>query len=143
MRQTARLPAFASRFNDFFHPMKDGDGPRTAKGVVTRGSRTPRFRISSETYKRWRRIKYFDWDQTRTEQGTWPTKTFVNMWFKNETNLSTMIGLLEIVEEEIKRKPNKLSGQGGLGKIGNEPEKEAFGKGPCVVSQRSQRSWRK
>ena len=24
--------------------------------------------------------KYIDWDKTRTEQGTWPTKTFVNVW---------------------------------------------------------------
>ena len=29
--------------------------------------------------------KYVDWDQTRTEQGNWRTKTFVSMWFKNET----------------------------------------------------------
>ena len=41
--------------------------------------------------------KYIDWDQTRTEQGTWPTKTIVNMWSKNETNMSTMIGMFEIV----------------------------------------------
>ena len=25
--------------------------------------------------------KHIDWDQTRTEQGTWPTKIMVNMWF--------------------------------------------------------------
>ena len=37
-------------------------------------------------------------NQTRSEQGNWPTKTIVNMWFKNETNLATMIGLLKIVE---------------------------------------------
>ena len=43
--------------------------------------------------------KHIDWDQTKTGQGTWPTKTFFNMRFKNETNLATMIGLLKIVKK--------------------------------------------
>ena len=55
--------------------------------------------------------KYTGWDHTRTEQGTWPSKTFVNMQFKNETNLATIIGLPEIVKEEIKKGPYKLHGQ--------------------------------
>ena len=55
--------------------------------------------------------KYIDWDQTGTEQGTWPTKTFVNVWFKNVTNLATMIGLLEIATEEIKRYPTSFTGR--------------------------------
>ena len=29
---------------------------------------------------------YVDWEQTRTEQGTWPTKIMVSMWFSNETS---------------------------------------------------------
>ena len=42
--------------------------------------------------------QYIDWDLTRTEQGNWQTKTIVNVWFKNETHLATMIGLLNVVE---------------------------------------------
>ena len=55
--------------------------------------------------------KYIDWEHTRTEQGTWPTKKLVSMWFKNETNMSTMIGMLEIVRNELKKAPYKLHGQ--------------------------------
>ena len=47
--------------------------------------------------------KYIDLDQTRTEQGTWMTKTLVSMWFKNETNMATMIEMLEIVKENSRR----------------------------------------
>ena len=39
--------------------------------------------------------KWTDWDQTRKEQGTWPTEILVSMLFKNETNLVTMIYLLK------------------------------------------------
>ena len=42
--------------------------------------------------------QYIDWDLTRTEQGNWLTKTIVNVWFKNETHLATMNGLLNVVE---------------------------------------------
>ena len=46
--------------------------------------------------------QYIAWNQTRTEQGNWPTKTIVNVWFKNDTRLATMIGLLKIVKDELK-----------------------------------------
>ena len=39
--------------------------------------------------------KWIDSEQTRKERGTWPTKTMVSMWFKNETNLVTMIDFLK------------------------------------------------
>ena len=38
--------------------------------------------------------QYIDWNQTRTEQGSWPTKTIVNM--------------LKVVKEELKKKPWKI-----------------------------------
>ena len=38
--------------------------------------------------------KLIDEDQTRKEQGTWPTKMMISMWVENETNLVTMIDLL-------------------------------------------------
>ena len=40
--------------------------------------------------------QHIDCDQSRKEQGNWPTKTIVNMWFKNETNLAAMIGLQKL-----------------------------------------------
>ena len=55
--------------------------------------------------------KYIDWEQTRTEQGTWPTKTIVSMWFRNETGLPTMVGMLDIIKKELKKEPYKLHGQ--------------------------------
>ena len=86
--------------------------------------------------------KYIDWDQTRTEQGIWPTKTFVNMSFKNETNMATMNGMLEMVKKMISRRyPTHCMARWSR-KIGNEAQEEAFGKGACVVFQRSQRSGR-
>ena len=45
--------------------------------------------------------KWIDWDHTRRERGTWPTKMMVSMSFKNETNLVTMIVLLTIMKEEL------------------------------------------
>ena len=43
--------------------------------------------------------KYIDWDQTRIEQETWPAKTIVSMWFRNEAKLPTMVGMLEAVRK--------------------------------------------
>ena len=54
--------------------------------------------------------KWIDWDQTRKEQGTWPTKSMVSMWFKHETNLVTMIGLLKIIQEELEKQPTRFMG---------------------------------
>ena len=53
--------------------------------------------------------QYIDWNQTRTEQGNWPTKTIVNMCFKNETHLATMMGLLKVDQDELKKRyPSKI-----------------------------------
>ena len=53
--------------------------------------------------------KYVDWERTKTEQGTWPTKTMVNMWFSNEANLPSMIRLLNIIKEELKKDPSQTA----------------------------------
>ena len=55
--------------------------------------------------------KYIDWEQTRNEQGTWPTKVMVSLWFSNEANLLTRIGLLDVMREELKKGPYKQKGQ--------------------------------
>ena len=47
--------------------------------------------------------QWIDWDQTRKEQGNWPINTMVSMWFQNETNLVTIIELLKVGEEELKK----------------------------------------
>ena len=78
--------------------------------------------------------QYIDWNQTNTEQGNWPTKTTVNMWFKNETNLATMI------EDELKRIPYKLHEQEVSARLEMSLEKETFGKGTRLVLQRPQSS---
>ena len=87
--------------------------------------------------------KYIDWDPTRTEQGTWRTKTFVNVWFRSETNLATMIGLLETVENELKKIPYKLHGQEVSARLEMSPKMKPLAKAPCVVLQRPRRSGRK
>ena len=82
------------------------DGSPTTQDAVLKDSRTTRSRISSEIYRRWAPNefhKYVDWDPTRTEQGSWPTETTVNMWFKNDTNLATMFGMFGIVIDELGR----------------------------------------
>ena len=55
--------------------------------------------------------KWSDWDQTRKEQGPWPTKTMVSVWFINETNLVTMIELLKVVKEDLEKASYKIHGQ--------------------------------
>ena len=55
--------------------------------------------------------KWIAWGQTRKEQGTWPTKTMVSVWFKNETNLVTMIELLKTMKEEQEKAAYKIHGQ--------------------------------
>ena len=47
--------------------------------------------------------RFMDSEQTRSEQGTWRTKILVSLWFKNETNLTTMIELLRVVKMNSKK----------------------------------------
>ena len=55
--------------------------------------------------------KYIECDQTKTEHGTWPTNTIVSVWFRNETNLPTMAGLLDVIKAKLRKEPCKLHGQ--------------------------------
>ena len=84
--------------------------------------------------------QYIDWNKTRTEQGNWPTKTIVKLQFKNETNLATMIGLLKIGKDELKKMPCKLHEQEEVSARLEMSLKETSGKGTRSVSQRPQRS---
>ena len=45
--------------------------------------------------------KWFDWDQTRKEQGTLSRTIMVSMWFKHETCLIVMIDFLKMIKEEL------------------------------------------
>ena len=54
--------------------------------------------------------KYIDWEQTRSEQGHWPNKTMVSVWFKNETNLAVMIDLLRTIKDALKKTPYTIRG---------------------------------
>ena len=141
-----RLPAPASRYNDMFVPRK-----LEFKGLVTDYTRSSfqgntlneviLFTVDLQKMVPNEFHHYIDWNQTRTKQGTWQTKTIVNMWFKNETILATMIGLLKVVEDELKKVPYKFHGQEvSLQKIGNESSRGTFGEGTCPVCQRPQSS---
>ena len=109
-----------NRFNDLFKPRKIEfkDGSQTTNNAVTKGSQTPRYWNSLETYTRCcqrntkkKKEKELIWDQTRKEQETRPTKLIVSKWFKNETNLPTMVGMLDTIKQELKKVPYKLHGQ--------------------------------
>ena len=94
------------------------------------GSRTPRLRVLSETYIgccQTNQKKYIDWDQTRTEQGSWPTKLIVSMWLKNETNLPTMAGILDTIKK-FKKVPYKLHGQEVSSKSEMSPKRKPLAK---------------
>ena len=96
-------PGIAARLDDFFMPRK-----MEFKGRVTDYKRCNLEGLTNNDVTNFisdlRKMvanefhKHLAGDQTMTEQGTCPTMTFVNMWFKNETNPATMIGLLEIVK---------------------------------------------
>ena len=105
------------------------DGSQTTNNVATRGSLRPRCRISSRTCTGWYLIRVKSmWNganQDRTSQ------IMVSMWFSNETNLPTMVGLLDIKKEEFKNEPLQTARLCGLIETGDEPEKEAIGEGPC------------
>ena len=76
-----------------------------------------------------------DWEQTRNEQGTWPTKVMVSLWFSNEANLLTRIGLLDVMREELKKGPYKQKGQVVSPRL--KSEKETTSEDPCFVLSRS------
>ena len=80
--------------------------------------------------------KYVDWELTKTEQGTWPTKTMVNMWFSNETKVWS--GCWTSSKRNSRRSNTSCVGK-NLIQIGDEPEKEAFGEGPMLCSMKASR----
>ena len=86
--------------------------------------------------------QYIDWDQSKKDQGNWPTMTIVNMLFKDETNLVTMIGLLKVEKEQLKEKL-QTSWSGGHCKFGNGSPKETLGEGARPILQGPQCNGRK
>ena len=69
-----------------------------------------------------------DWEQTNTEQWNWPTKVLISMWFKSETNLATMIELLMVVKDELKKKPYGLGGQAVTARLEMSPRMKPLAK---------------
>ena len=84
--------------------------------------------------------RYIDWDQTRTEQGNWPTKTNVNVWFKNETHLATTIGLLNVVKDELKKELYKIHDQEVSARLEMGPQKKPLVKAHALFYKRPQSS---
>ena len=130
---SARPPALASRFDEIFIPRK-----MELKGWITDCTRSSfpgitlnevmLFIVDLQKMLPNELHQYVDWDLTWTEQGNWPTKTTVNVWFKNETNLATMIGLLEVVKDELKKEPYKIHDQEVSAKLEMTPEKKPLAK---------------
>ena len=75
--------------------------------------------------------KFVDWEQTstrRTGQENWPTKVLVSMWFKSATNLATIIELLRVVIDELKKKPYELKGQVVTARLEMSPKRKSWAK---------------
>ena len=115
-------------------------GSRTTNNEVTKDSRRQKCRISSMTCTRWYSThskKYVDWEQTRTKQGTWPATFLVSVWFCNDANLPTRIGLLDVIRAELKNGLYKQKGQVVSSRLELSPKKETIGEGPCFILQRT------
>ena len=87
--------------------------------------------------------QYVDRDQSRKEQGNWTTRTTVNMWFKNETNLASMTGVLKVAKEELKEKCNKIRDQEVSARPGSESPKEILCESARPVLQGTESSERR
>ena len=125
----ARPPTLASRFNDIFLPRK-----MEFKGCFTDYEQCSLQGLTESEVTNFikdlhkmvpdRYQKYLDWDQIRTEQGTWPTKVIVSMRFKNETNSLTMVGMLDTIKQQLKKEPHRLRGQMVLSTLEKSSERK-------------------
>ena len=123
----AKQPGVALQYNEVFIPRKmefKGCGV-TNEGVV----------VMIVELEKIIPGQFHNWDQSRKEHGKRPTKKIVNMWFKNETNLATMIGLLNVVEEALKNVSYKIRDKGYC-KIGSASPKETHVESACLVKRR-------
>ena len=76
--------------------------------------------------------KYIDWEQTKSEQGHWPTKNTVSMWFKSDMNLVVMIDLLRKVKEELKKKHNTIKQREVVARLESSPQQKPFNRAHAV-----------
>ena len=76
--------------------------------------------------------KYIDWEQTKSEQGHWPTKNTVGMWFKRDMNLVVMIDLLRIVKEELKKKHYTIKQREVVARLESSPQQKRFNRAHTV-----------
>ena len=110
----ARPPSLASRYHEIFNPRKMeflGWITDCTKGSLQGITDDEVMTILSDLEKMIPRQahQWIDWDQTREQQGNWPTKKMVSVWFKNETILALMIELLKVVKEEMKKVSCKMN----------------------------------
>ena len=45
--------------------------------------------------------KWIDWEQTRSEQGPWPRKTVLSLWFIHDTALIMMLEIMNMIRDEM------------------------------------------
>ena len=77
--------------------------------------------------------KYLDWDLTKTEQGTWPTKTCVSNVVLQGNQLADDGRVAGHHQRRTKEGALRVAWARNLIQTGDEPEKEAIGEGPCSV----------
>ena len=126
----AKPPGIASRYNEVFIPRK-----MEFKGWITDNTKSSFQGITNklvvvmivdlEKMIPSQFHQYVDWNQTRTEQGNWPSKTIVNM--------ATMIGLLKVVKVELKMVSYKIREQEVTAR--SESPQETLGESTCLVLQ--------
>ena len=66
----------------------------------------------------------------------------VSMWFKNETNLVTMVDLHKNHERTPGKTAYQISGQKCEGENGSQSSENALDKGTCFVLRRTQKDER-
>ena len=45
--------------------------------------------------------KWINWEQTTNEQGPWPTRTMLSLWFIHDTGLMMMIEIMQLMRDEL------------------------------------------
>ena len=89
--------------------------------------------MSSRTYRRWCQINIKSKLIGLKPGQSKDSGTCQYMWFRNETKLPTMVGMLDIIKKELKKVPCGLHGQEISARLEMSPKKEALGKGPCSL----------
>ena len=70
--------------------------------------------------------KLIDRDETKHDQGPWPRKTMVSLWFKHDTSLMLMIEILKKMREKMAKTNYSVSGELVRTNLEIRPEKKTL-----------------